>query len=174
MSAIPISDTELLADYAGRFDSRTLQRGRTYAAEGRVRMKRVQRAPGEIHVEAEVQGTRARPYEVDLWLETDSGGAVVEFDNSCMCPVQQNCKHVVAVLLSLGQTKDIGSLAGQEGAARRNEGDFPEPSAATLEWLGGPHAPGGPPPPARPPGGGGRPSPPRWPPRRRRAAPSRA
>jgi superfamily II DNA or RNA helicase len=149
MPANPNSDTELLDVYAGLFDSRTLQRGSLYAAEGRARVKRVRRAPGEIHVEAEVQGTRAQPYEVDLWLETDPAGAVVELDNSCMCPVRQNCKHVVAVLQSLGPLADIGSLGGPEGPAQRQEGDFPEPSAATLEWLAALGEPAAPPPQAR-------------------------
>ena len=99
-------------------------------------MKRVARAPGEIHVEAEVQGAQTRPYEVDLWLEVDQGGTIVDVDSVCMCPLQENCEHVAAVLLTLGQTTDIGSFAGLGDAPQRNDGDYPEPSAATLDWLG--------------------------------------
>ena len=131
MAANLFSSTELLSDPNGRFDPATRQRGRSYAAEGRVRVKRVGRAPGEIHVEAEVQGTRKQPYEVDLWLELDAGGAVVDIDNSCLCPMRENCKHVVAVLLALEQATDMGL----QDAPARQEGEYPEPSAATLEWL---------------------------------------
>ena len=132
MAANLCSSTELLNAQGGRFNPVTMQRGRAYASEGRVRMKRVGRAPGEIHVEAEVQGTRKQPYEVDLWLEVDAGGVVVDVDNSCMCPLRENCKHVVAVLLALEQSTDMG----QQGEPGGNEGDYPEPSAATLDWLG--------------------------------------
>ncbi|MCX7150615.1 MAG: DEAD/DEAH box helicase [Rhodocyclales bacterium] len=136
MAANPFPDTDVLGKFAAQFDGGTLQRGRAYAVERRVRMKRVERAPGEIHVEAEVQGTRTRPYEVDLWLEVDQSGAVVDVDSVCMCPLQENCKHVVSVLLTLAQTTDIGSFAGRADAPQRHDGEYPEPSAATLDWLG--------------------------------------
>ena len=101
MAANSFLHSDTLAEFAGRFDGATLKRGRAYAGDGRVRVRRVERAPGEIHVEAEVQGTRKHPYEVDLWLELDPGGAIVDVDNSCMCPLRENCKHVVATLLNL-------------------------------------------------------------------------
>ena len=135
MAANPLFSSDALGDFAGRFDGATLQRGRAYAGEGRVRIKQVARAPGEIHVEAEVQGTRKQPYEVDLWLELDAGGAIVDVDNSCMCPVRENCKHVVATLLNLGQTTDIGNFSARGNAPSRNDAGYPEPSAATLAWL---------------------------------------
>ncbi|MDZ4254404.1 MAG: DEAD/DEAH box helicase [Sulfuritalea sp.] len=136
MPAKPISADLPQGELLDRFESGTLQRGTAYAAEGRVRVKRVEHATDEIHVEAEVQGTRKRPYEVDLWLETDPGGAIVDVDNSCMCPMQENCKHVVAVLQILQQSADLGGLFGHGGAIQGQQGDYPEPSAATLDWLG--------------------------------------
>jgi hypothetical protein len=136
MAANPFFSSDTLGEFAGRFDGPTLQRGRAYAGEGRVRVKRVERAPGEIHVEAEVQGTRKRPYEVDLWLELDPAGAIVDVDNSCMCPMRENCKHVVATLLNLGQTTDIGNFSGNGNVPSRDDAGYPEPSAATLDWLG--------------------------------------
>jgi superfamily II DNA or RNA helicase len=135
MAANPISSTELLRNSARHFNETTLQRGQAYAAQGRVRMKRVERAPGEIHVEAEVQGTRKQPYEVDLWLEADAKGTIIDIDNSCMCPMRENCKHVVAVLLTLDQAAETGGFPG-DGLPGRHDGDYPEPSAATLDWLG--------------------------------------
>jgi superfamily II DNA or RNA helicase len=150
MGANPSPDTAVLGKFAAQFDGGTLQRGRAYAAENRVRMKRVERAPGEIHVEAQVQGTRKHPYEVDLWLEVDKQGAVVDVDSVCMCPMQENCKHVVAVLLTLGQTTDIAGFSGQ-GNVPRQEGEYPEPGAATLDWLGSLTDVAAPKPPARSP-----------------------
>jgi hypothetical protein len=122
------------AGFAGQFDTATMQRGRAYAAEGRARVRHIERGPGEIHVEAEVQGTRKQPYEVDLWLEVDPAGAIVDVDNICMCPMQENCKHVVAVMLSLGPMAGVGGIAGPQDAERQAE-DSPEPSQATLDWL---------------------------------------
>lgn len=136
MAGNPFFSSDALGEYAGRFDGATLQRGRAYAGEGRVRVKRVERAPGEIHVEAEVQGTRKHPYEVDLWLELDQVGAIVDVDNSCMCPMRENCKHVVAAMLNLGQTTDIGSINGNGNSPSLDGAGFPEPSEATIEWLG--------------------------------------
>jgi superfamily II DNA or RNA helicase len=135
MTASSFLNTDVLGKFAGQFDGGTLQRGRAYAVERRVRMKRVERAPGEIHVEAQVQGTQTHPYEVDLWLEVDKGGAIIDVDSVCMCPMQENCKHVVAVLLTLEQTTEFGNFAGQADAPRQQDGEYPEPSAATLEWL---------------------------------------
>ena len=125
MAPNPVSDNDVLARFPGPFNAATLQRGRAYAAEGRVRIMRVERSPGEIHVEAEVQGTRKRPYEVDLWLEVDQGGAIIDIDNVCMCPMQENCKHVVAVLLTLGRTTDISGLAGHLNAPLPQEAEYP-------------------------------------------------
>jgi len=137
MSAIPVSADSLQDPLFERFTPATLQRGEAYAADERVKVRRVERAPGEIHVEAEVQGTRQRPYEVDLWLETGTDGTIADADNSCMCPMRENCKHVVAVLLTLGRSPEFGSLFGNGGTMPHpHQGDYPEPSAAALDWLG--------------------------------------
>ena len=135
MAAKPASNTDVEGQRASQFNEATLQRGRAYAAEKRVRLVRVERAPGEIHVDALVQGTRERPYEVDLWLELDAHGATVEIDSSCMCPMRENCKHVVAVLLSLDQEVDIAGFVGSDKPPGQGA-EFPEPCVATLEWLG--------------------------------------
>ena len=134
MTPQPTSASKFLDVAAGQFNDESLQRGRTYAEDGRVRITSVAQAPGEIHVEAKVQGKRKAPYEVDLWLELDLAGKVVEIDSVCMCPVEADCKHVAAVLVTLDSVPDIRTLAHPEAPPR--QGDFPEPSAATIEWLG--------------------------------------
>ena len=128
------TSADRLLDLAGgHFSAVTLQRGRRYAQEGRVRIKSVEERADEIHVAAEVRGTQDEPYDVELWLGMDGRGEVTEVDGVCMCPVEEDCKHIVAVLLKLEE-------AGAGQAARRPEAraatDFPEPSAAALEWLG--------------------------------------
>ena len=133
MPANSLPSNDFPGRFPGRFDLPTLLRGRAYSAEGRARVKHVERAPGEIHVEAEVQGARKRPYEVDLWLEVDQAGAIVDVDNVCMCPMQENCKHVVAAMLSLGEIVGNDPTAGQPP---QDEQSYPQPSHATLDWLG--------------------------------------
>jgi superfamily II DNA or RNA helicase len=127
------SADRLLNLAGGHFSAVTLQRGRRYALDGRVRIKSVEERADEIHVAAEVRGTQDEPYDVELWLGMDGRGEVTEVDGVCMCPVEEDCKHIVAVLLKLEE-------AGAGQAARRPEAraatDFPEPSAAALEWLG--------------------------------------
>lgn len=134
MPANFLSSKDFPGRFPDRFDLSALLRGRAYAAEGRARVKHIERAPGEIHVEAAVQGARKRPYEVDLWLEVDQAGAIVDVDNVCMCPMQENCKHVVAAMLSLGEITGIGAIAGAEPAPN-DERNYPQPSLATLDWL---------------------------------------
>jgi len=45
-----------------------------------------------------VQGTRRRPYEVEVQFH-DAGGNMWA-DGDCTCPVEYNCKHVAAVLVA--------------------------------------------------------------------------
>lgn len=135
MPANSLSSKDFPGRFPERFDLSALLRGRAYAAEGRARVRHVERTPGAIHVEAQVQGARKRPYEVDLWLELDRTGAIVDVDNVCMCPMQENCKHVVAVMLSLGEITGIDASARHEQAPKDDPG-YPQPSLATLDWLG--------------------------------------
>ena len=56
------SADRLLNLAGGHFSAVTLQRGRRYALEGRVRIKSVEERTDEIHVAAEVRGTQDEPY----------------------------------------------------------------------------------------------------------------
>jgi hypothetical protein len=49
--------------------------------------------------------------------------------------MRENCKHVVATLLNLGETTDIGRFGGNGNASARDDAGYPEPSPATLDWL---------------------------------------
>jgi superfamily II DNA or RNA helicase len=123
-----------LIDIAGgNFSAVTLQRGRKYATDERVIIKSVHEQPGEVHVEALVQGSQAEPYGVALWLNRDRAGGISEIDGVCMCPVEEDCKHVVAVLLTLDK---LGSIREPKaGAAPLGDSEFPVPGDAAREWL---------------------------------------
>ena len=129
------SADRLLDLAGGHFSALTLQRGRKYAAEGRVRITSLNERGDEIHVAAEVQGTQEQPYEVELWLGVDRRGQITDVDGVCMCPVEEDCKHIVAVLLNLEQARAAQTLVRTETVSGATT-DFPQPSAATLEWLG--------------------------------------
>ena len=125
----------LVALAGNNFSAVTLQRGGRYAAEGRVHIKAVTEAPGQLHVTAEVQGTQTEPYAVDLWLGVDPRGEVDLVDGVCMCPVEEDCKHIVAVLMTLEKSGEI-ERGRRSSLAPRAAESFPAPSPATLDWLG--------------------------------------
>ncbi|MBI5108923.1 MAG: DEAD/DEAH box helicase [Rhodocyclales bacterium] len=135
MPTHPNPSSHLLAVAGDNFSALTLQRGRSYAVEGRVRITSVEEKADEIHVAAEVQGTQDEPYGVELWLGVDGHGDVIEVDGVCMCPVEEDCKHIVAVLLSFDATR-TGAHARRAESVHAAAGDFPQPSAVVLEWLG--------------------------------------
>jgi len=47
----------------------------------------------------EVQGSQRAPYEVSIELQLTPTGSVVNWDSDCTCPMGQNCKHGVALML---------------------------------------------------------------------------
>jgi len=79
------------------FDSGTFTRGQTYARDGMVRS--VQVVANRIH--GEVWGSGHNFYEQVILLAARPGGGI-DVVGDCTCPVQHNCKHVVAVLLAGG------------------------------------------------------------------------
>lgn len=118
------------------FDPQTMERGEAYAAEGRVGDPEV-RAVGDttLRAAADVSGTRSVPYRVVLILETKDEAPRVM--NTCTCPVRLNCKHGVALGLTLispqPSAPDQGSswetelrtLLGQLAEDSKPEDDLP-------------------------------------------------
>ena len=47
-----------------------------------------------------VEGTRARPYVVQVTFRTDAASGAVSASGVCTCPVTINCKHVAALLIA--------------------------------------------------------------------------
>src|SRR5699024_667749 len=68
------------------------RRGVRYADDGRVRAIRI----ADRAVQAEVVGSRLWPYQVLLEPVDPIGGV-------CTCPVEQDCKHVVALAVELAR-----------------------------------------------------------------------
>ena len=79
------------------FDLGTLQRGLDLFQEGSVIEFEYD---SDINLlVAQVQGTRSRPYEVEIYID-DHGDPDEAF---CTCPVEFDCKHAVAALLAYQQ-----------------------------------------------------------------------
>lgn len=86
----PISDEAM----ALHFDGGTLDRGRAYAAAGRVRLHT---ATGNS-LRSVVEGSGRRTYLVTVsWTQHDG---FPELTAACTCPVGENCKHAVATILT--------------------------------------------------------------------------
>jgi SNF2 family DNA or RNA helicase len=81
------------------FTENEIRRGAGYAATGNV-LSITPLTPivaGHILVKAKVQGSRNRPYEQRIEITEDL------VDGDCSCPMDYNCKHVMAVLFALKQ-----------------------------------------------------------------------
>jgi superfamily II DNA or RNA helicase len=50
-------------------------------------------------ITARVKGTAPRPYQVEIFFDTDKDGKL-RIDPTCTCPMQRSCKHTAVVLMS--------------------------------------------------------------------------
>ena len=50
-------------------------------------------------ISAQVKGTAPRPYQVEIFFDTDKDGKL-RIDPACTCPMRWKCKHTAVVLLS--------------------------------------------------------------------------
>ncbi len=82
-----------LNDIIANFDSGTYARGHDYAAKGKVLS--LEGEGGRIV--SEVSGSGRQVYHQTIFIEARKKGVVV--DGDCSCPMQSNCKHVVAALV---------------------------------------------------------------------------
>ena len=104
-----------LGDIRNEFDSGTFARGQAYAREGRVRKF----AWTKKGCEGEVAGSGRSVYRQSVRLTRD--GAHLDIAGSCSCPMDYNCKHVVAVLI--------------EALARSPVPDSGTLGPTTLRWI---------------------------------------
>jgi len=93
-------------DIRRQFDAGTFSRGEDYARRDKVLDIGLD---GDTMTGA-VTGSGGKVYlQV---IEISSGRRGIRIDGSCTCPVMENCKHVVAVLLaSLGQAEAASESA---------------------------------------------------------------
>ena len=77
------------------FGSRTVNRGISYAKQGNVQTISYETKGVTLIISATVNGSRSRPYQVHILLDP----ATLTLQNTCSCPMDSYCKHVVATLI---------------------------------------------------------------------------
>lgn len=89
------ADEETLERLVG---SSTFARGYGYARSGAVRS--CMWSSDGTHVIGQVQGGVSKPYVVAVTVTRSPSNRLLIFDATCTCPVEVNCKHAVALLLT--------------------------------------------------------------------------
>jgi len=80
-------------------DSGSWQRGSRYFRDGHASLEQVERLPGGgVRLIGTCQGTQFQPYRQRI--EINREGRKIVLDGDCSCPVEFNCKHVVALVLT--------------------------------------------------------------------------
>ena len=92
--SIPITEDKILEQVGGR----TFQRARTYAAKGMVVRYQYDAAANELY--GLVNGNAPSPYEVYVHFSRPKGPTNSRFISNCTCPVDLNCKHAAALMLT--------------------------------------------------------------------------
>ncbi|MGB8020302.1 MAG: SWIM zinc finger family protein [Candidatus Nanopelagicales bacterium] len=116
---------ELVAAAEMESDTKILSRGRTYARAGQVVAVQVE----ELCMSAQIQGTRARPYNVKLIRTQISGSDRVAA--TCSCPYGCDygwCKHAAALAYVgafLLERDEVARVAWQGGANGDRSGTAP-------------------------------------------------
>ena len=89
------------AELANLFSATTWQRGQAYAKSGAVLWSDILIEPdaldSDFQICAETEGSQSEPYEQDIRLWRQGKGRW-KVRGDCTCPMETNCKHVVAVL----------------------------------------------------------------------------
>ncbi len=75
----------------------TYERGVAYARRGMVGRVAVLRGGEALH--ARVAGSRGRSYSTTVYLDF-ADGELIDWNSSCTCPMVEDCKHVVALIVS--------------------------------------------------------------------------
>jgi len=128
------------------FDPGTLAKGRAYEQQGRVvRCELIPESDRSWTLIGAVRGSQSRPYAVTVLIEKDLDGTWC-FDGECSCPMEFDCKHVVAAVLHLANPAGNGAqptlLFGDENTApsSRTRSSAPPPpprilNAEIRSWL---------------------------------------
>ena len=107
-------------------DSGSWQRGSRYFRDGHAKLDEVERLPdGGVRLVGSCRGSQFEPYRQHI--EIYGEGKNIVLDGECSCPVEFNCKHVVALVLTWQ------ALAPREPAGRDDVAN--EPANAIDAWL---------------------------------------
>ncbi|MBJ2348958.1 MULTISPECIES: DEAD/DEAH box helicase [Pseudomonas] len=90
----------LAPSWVNRFKEQSLERGRRYALENRVRIVEA----GDSTIIASCEGSGGSVYRQTIRLKESAKGTLVLLEAACSCPVRINCKHCAAVLLQVQET----------------------------------------------------------------------
>ena len=97
----------LASTWVSRFKEQTLERGRRYARENRVRIARI----GDSQITSSCQGSGENPYRQTIELRESAKGSLLLVGATCTCPVRTHCKHIAAVLLKIEDTLNYPAAA---------------------------------------------------------------
>ena len=97
----------LAPTWVSRFKEQTLERGRRYARENRVRIARI----GDSQITSSCQGSGENPYRQTIELRESAKGSLLLVGATCTCPVRSHCKHIAAVLLKIEDTLNYPAAA---------------------------------------------------------------
>jgi superfamily II DNA or RNA helicase len=127
------------AEWRSNFDDRTLERARTYAADGSVSKLRSRIENGVRMLSALVDGSHGEQYECRVDVHDHGEWLTVECD--CSCPVGVDCKHAAAMLMvTAGEVVPTAAPATPAWLqARCAEADTPDSGSSDLaaweNWL---------------------------------------
>ena len=107
LSQTPRLTKPLAPTWVSRFKEQSLERGRRYAKENRVRIVQI----GDSMINASCQGSGENTYRQTIHLRESAKGTLLLVDATCTCPVRINCKHTAAVLLKIEETLNYPAAA---------------------------------------------------------------
>ena len=117
-----------LNDVLRNFDAGTYARGQGYARSGTVRTLAL--SDDAARIDSKVSGSGGHLYRQTIDVRLGRSG--VRFEGDCSCPMEYNCKHVVAVLLRCLEQAPAAIGAGSTGNA---ESALPHAMSAWLAQL---------------------------------------
>ncbi len=109
---MPLNPTDRLTQplapsWVSRFKEQSLERGRRYAKENRVRIAQI----GDKLITASCQGSSENIYRQTIQLRESAKSTLLLVSAHCTCPVRVNCKHTAAVLLKIEETLNYPAAA---------------------------------------------------------------
>ena len=145
MPPAPPTITLQITDLRDHFDAGSLARGLQYArASGRVRVVSLDNdgTVGRLFISGTVRGSSKHPYATEVLVNYDAAsGTAFHVSGECSCPVEFDCKHAVALLvtaLSDALSEPPPPLPVTPAAPVSRD---LKPTPATLTWLAALDAP---------------------------------